>query len=208
MTDNGNLKVVTGKVRLSFPNLFKAKAATEKQEPKFGVEILIPKTDTKTVAKIRAAQNAAVASEKGKKIFGDTAPTYGAGKLSKKITDTLRDGDDEDEQDGRPERAGHWFISARSPQQYKPGVVDKDLQPVLDESEAYGGVYARVSMTAFAFDNEGNKGVSFGLNSVQLLGYGEPFGAPREKAEEVFDDEFEDDGEDDGEGDTGDDDLI
>lgn len=188
-------KVITGKVRLGYPNLFKARAAKEGQAPKFSVEILIPKADVKTVAKIRAAQNEAATSEKGRKLLGDAVQTFGSDKFShKKFTDTLRDGDDEDEADGHEERVGHWFMNIRSSENYKPGVVDKDRQQVLDLSEVYGGVFARVSMTAFPFDAEGKKGVSFGLNSVQVLGYGEPFGAPREKAEEAFDDDFEDDG--------------
>lgn len=188
-----NLKVVTGKVRLSFPNLFKARAAEEGQDPKFSVEILIPKSDTKTVAKIRAAQNAAAGTDKGRKALGDTVPTWGSDKFNRnKWTDTLRDGDDPDENDGRDERKGHWFMNIRSSEQYKPGVVDKDLQPVVDQSEVYGGVYARVSMSAYAFAIQGNKGISFGLNSVQVLGYGDPLGAAREDAAEVFNDEFED----------------
>lgn len=189
------LKVVTGKVRLSYPNLFKAKAAEEGQDPKFSVEVLIPKSDTATVAKIRAAQNeAAETVRKGAKVLGENPPTYGADNFPhKKFSDTLRDGDDADENDGRPEREGHWFMNVRSDARYKPGVVDRDRQAVLDESEVYGGVYARVSMTAYAFSVQGNKGVSFGLNSVQVLGHGEPFGGAREKAEEVFDDDFQDD---------------
>ena len=194
-TANGttNLKVITGKVRLSFPNLFKARAAEEGQEPKFSVEILVPKSDTKTVAKIRAAQNAAANSEKGRKALGDNPPVWGSEKFPhKKFSDTLRDGDDPDEQDGREERAGHWFMNVRSSEQYKPGVVDKGLQPVIDQSEVYGGVWARVSMSAYPYSTQGNKGISFGLNSVQVLGYGEPFGSAREDAAEVFDDGFED----------------
>jgi hypothetical protein len=187
-------KVVTGKVRLSFPHLFKARAGEEGQDPKFSAELLIPKSDTATVAKIRAAQNASARTEYGKKTLGDAVPTWGDAKFnSNKWGDSLRDGDDADEQDGREERAGHWFITVRSSEQYKPGVVDKDRQPVLDQSEVYGGVFARVSMNAFPYNTQGNKGVSFRLNSVQVLGYGEPFGAPREKAEDVFDDEFEND---------------
>lgn len=191
-----SLKVVTGKVRLSYPQLFKAKAAEEGQDPKFSVEVLIPKSDTKTLAKIRAAQNAAAAaSERGKKALGDSVPTWGSDKFPhKKFTDTLRDGDDDDENDGRDERKGHWFMNVRSSEKFKPGVVDKNLDDVQDQSEVYGGVYARVSMTAFAFSTQGNKGVSFGLNSVQVLGYGDSFGGERENASEVFDDDFEDEG--------------
>lgn len=203
---NEDLKVITGKVRLGYPHLFKAKAQ-EEGEPKFSAELLIPKADTKTVAKIRAAQNAAAQSEKGRKLLGDAAPTFGSEKFPhKKFTDTLRDGDDPDENDGHPERAGHWFISVRSSAQYKPGIVDKNRDTVFDESQVYGGVWARVSMAAFAFDTKGKKGVSFGLNNVQVLGYGDPFGAPREAAEDEFNDEFED--ADAPAGDDGSDDMI
>jgi hypothetical protein len=191
----GNLKVVTGKVRLGYPNLFEPRASSEKQEKKYSVEILIPKTDTKTVAKIRAAQNAAATSEKGKKALGDRVPVWGSDSFNpNKWGDTLRDGDDPDENDGHEERTGHWFISARASTKFKPGVVDGAGNKVEDESTVYGGVYGRVSMSAFAYDMEGKKGVSFGLNSVQVLGYGEPFGAPREDASEIFDDGFEDEG--------------
>jgi hypothetical protein len=192
-TTPANTKVVTGKVRLSYPTLFKARAAEEGQDPKFSVELLIPKTDTKTVAKIRAAQNAAAGTDKGRKALGDSAPVWGSDRFPhKKFTDTLRDGDDDEENEGRPERTGNWFMNVRSSAQYKPGVVDKDLQPVLDESEVYGGVYARVSITGYAFNTQGNKGISFGLNSVQILGYGDSFGTAREDAAEVFGDDFED----------------
>lgn len=194
MASQDELKVVTKKVRLGYPSLFEAKANKPTDAPKFSVEILIPKTDTVTIEKIIAAQNLAARSERGKKVFGDNPPTYGSPKLSKKIVNTLRDGDDPDENDGHPERTGHWFMGARAQATRKPGVVGPDRQPVTDESMVYGGVFARVSMSAFPFDNDGAKGVSFGLNSVQVLGYGEPFGAPRENAEEVFDDDFEDDG--------------
>lgn len=193
---SNSLKVITGKVRLSYPELFKARAANEKSDPKFSTEILIPKDDTRTLGKIRAAQNAAVVSDKGQKIFGDQTPgsTYGDPKFNgKKFQDTLRDGDDPDENEGRPEREGHWFMNVRSSEKYKPGVVDKDTEPVMDQSQVYGGVYARVSMAAYPFSVEGNKGVSFGLNNVQVLGYGEPFGGGRDSAEDDFADDFEDD---------------
>jgi hypothetical protein len=196
MADNST-KVITGKVRLSYPELFKARKANENADPKFSVEVLVPKTDTKTVAKIRAAQNAAATSDQGVKALGPQSPanTYGGEKFNgKKFGDTLRDGDDPDENEGRPEREGHWFLTVRSSERYKPGVVDKDSNPVMDQSEVYGGVYARVSMAAFAFSTEGNKGVSFGLNNVMVLGYGDPFGGARASAEDDFSDDFEDDG--------------
>lgn len=189
------LKVVTGKVRLCYPNLFKARAQDKEDKPQFSVEILIPKADTATYDKIRAAQNAAANSERGKKALGDTVPVWGGDKPLNptKWVDTLRDGDDEDEHADHPERKGHWFISARSGETRRPGVVDKNRVQVEDQSKVYGGVFGRVSMSAFPFNTpKGAKGVSFGLDSVMVLGYGEAFGAPREDAAAAFDDEFED----------------
>ncbi len=70
---------------------------------------------------------------------------------------------------------------ARAASMYKPAVVDtgnanKGIAPqaVLDEQAIYAGCYARASVTAFA--REGKKrGVSFGLQNIQLLADGEPF---------------------------------
>jgi hypothetical protein len=68
----------------------------------------------------------------------------------------------------------------------KPGVVDAQVQPILDPTEVYSGCYARVSINAFPFNTSGNRGVSFGLNHVQKLGEGEPLGSIT-KAENDFD---------------------
>ena len=50
---NTDTKVVTGKVRLSYAHLFKPVAITEGQEPKYSVCLLIPKSDKKTLGKIK-----------------------------------------------------------------------------------------------------------------------------------------------------------
>ena len=51
--------VTTGKVRFSFVNIFQPKAFQEGGEPKYSLTILIPKTDTVTVNKLKAAVEAA-----------------------------------------------------------------------------------------------------------------------------------------------------
>ena len=52
-------KLTTGKVRLSYANIWKPKAMAEGQEAKYSVSLLIPKSDTKTVNAIKAAIKAA-----------------------------------------------------------------------------------------------------------------------------------------------------
>lgn len=173
-------KVVTGKVRISFPHLFEPFAFNEGDKAKYSATILIPKSDKDTLEKIRKAEKNAI--EKGR------SAKWG-GKLPAKLQSPLRDGDEEG--DDYPERAGHFFLTVRS--STKPGVVDRQLNPILDTSEIYSGVYGRVSITAFAYDAMGNKGVSFALGNVQKLADGESLGGgskPSEDFEAIDDDDL------------------
>lgn len=171
MADVFNTKVVTGKVRFSFVNIFEAKAYGENTEAKYSMMILIPKTDTVTIDKVHKAIQAA--AEKGKS-------TKFGGKIPPVLKHTLKDADVDTNQDGEkyvdlwPETAGHYILNASSRQ--KPQVVDADLQPIMDATQVYSGCYGRVSLNFFAYNNNGNKGVSAGLNNVQKLEDGEPLG--------------------------------
>lgn len=51
----------------------------------------------------------------------------------------------------------------------KPGIVDDQAEPIMDKSDIYDGMRARVSCRCFAYDNE-SKGVAFALINVQKLG--------------------------------------
>ncbi len=129
-------KVITGVCRLSYANIWQAKSING-GAPKYSASVLIPKGDTKTVAKVKAAIQAAYEEGEGKlKGNGKTAPSLASLKTP------FRDGDTE-----RPDDeayAGHWFINANS--NTAPGVVDANREPIYDPSEIYSGVYARVSL--------------------------------------------------------------
>ena len=180
MAPTATTKVVTGKVRLSYAHLFEAHASFDNQVAKYSTVILIPKSDTKTVNAIKAAQKAALENGKATKFNG---------KIPNNWTNTLKDCDEEADLEKNPEYAGHYSMTVSNLQ--KPGIVDRDLQPILDRSEVYSGCYARVSINAFPFNNSGNKGVSFGLNHVQKLEDGEPLGSVT-RAEDDFAEDFED----------------
>lgn len=167
-------KVVTGKVRLSYCHLFEPYSSFEGQEPKFSTVILVPKSDTTTINAIKKAQKAALELGKTSK-FG--------GSIPKNWKNTFRDGDEEADLDKNPEYAGHMFMTISN--KTRPGIVDQSVQPILDSTEVYSGCYARVSMNAFPFNTSGSKGISFGLNHVQKLADGEPFGNIT-KAEDDF----------------------
>ncbi len=163
-------KIVTGKARLSYVNLFQPRAQNEGQEPKYSVCVLVPKTDTATVNKIKAAIEAA--KEAGK-------PTWG-GKVPPGLKVPLRDGDVERDS---PEYRGHWFINATSKQ--RPQVVDASVQPILNADEVYSGCYGRVSINFYAYNQNGNRGVAAGLGNVQKVADGEPLSG-RSRAEDDF----------------------
>jgi hypothetical protein len=168
-------KVVTGKVRLSYCHLFEPYSSFDGQPLKYSTVILVPKTDTVTINKIKAAQQAALEIGKSTKFNGS---------IPKNWKNTFRDGDEEADLEKNPEYEGHYFMTISN--STRPGIVDQSVQPIIDQSEVYSGCYARVSMNAFPFSASGNKGVSFGLNHVQKLADGEPFGSIT-KAEDDFD---------------------
>lgn len=171
-------KVVTGKVRFSYVNVFKAKSFNGGDE-KYSVSLLISKDDKATLAKIKAAINEAV--EEG------ISSKWG-GKKPANLKLPLRDGDVDREDD--PAYAGCYFINANSTQ--KPGVVDKDLIEILDADELYSGCYGRASINFYPFAVSGNKGIGVSLNNLQKLADGERLGGGRTSAENDFADGFED----------------
>jgi len=174
-------KVITGKVRLSYAHLFKPVAIDDGQEPKYSVCLLIPKSDKQTLKKIKAAVEAA--KQAGISKWG--------GKIPNNLKTPLRDGDEE--RPDQEEYAGHYFLNANSKQ--APGIVDKQLNPIMDSTEVYSGCYARASINFFAFNTAGNKGIGCGLNNIQKLEDGDYLGG-RSRAEDDFD-PIEDDEEDD-----------
>ena len=57
-----------------------------------------------------------------------------------------------------------YYLTAVS--QQPPGLVDTDLNPIIDLSEVYAGCTGRVSITAFTYEASGSFGVAFGLNNI------------------------------------------
>ena len=174
-------KVITGpNTRFSYANVWEAKSING-GAPKFSVSLIIPKSDTRTVEKIKAAIEAAYKEGESKlKGNGRSVPALSA------IKNPLRDGDTE-----RPDDeayANSYFINANSAT--APGIVDANCNPILERSEVYSGVYGRASISFYAFNSNGNKGIACGLNNLQKLSDGEPLGG-RTRAEDDFETEAE-----------------
>ena len=188
MSTNANkvtnpMKVITGPdTRWSYANVWEAKSVNG-GTPKFSVSLIIPKSDTKTVAKIKAAIEAAYQEGQAKlKGNGRSVPPLAA------IKNPLRDGDVERPDD--PAYANAYFVNANSAT--APGIVDADRNPVLTRSEVYSGVYGRASITFYAFNSSGNRGIACGLNNLQKIRDGEPLGG-KASAESDFDTDDDED---------------
>ncbi len=178
---NTTTKVLTPMFRVSFPALFQPTAMDEKSTPKYGVTMLFPKsTDLSVLEKAYKIALKKGIEEKWK------------GKKPKNLRSPFRDGDEEEDYNERDGFPGHIFIRASSLQ--KPGVVDKNCDPILDPAEVYAGCYARATVVAYPYDVAGNRGIAFGLQNLQKLKDGEAFSG-RKPASQDFD-EWEDDDDD------------
>lgn len=145
-------KVVIGPCRLSYTHVFaKYNPSDDNADGKYMTNILIPKTEKKTIKAIQTAiETAKQAGVVGK---------WG-GKEPKKLDMPLRDGDEKDDEVYQ----GCFFLNAKA--STRPGIVDKDRAPIVDEEEIYSGVWAYVSINFYYYDKNGNRGVACGLNNL------------------------------------------
>lgn len=167
-------KMTTGKVRLSYANLFEAKSVNN-SDPKFSVSLIIPKKDKATIAKIEAAIKEAIEEGKSKK-FGGVIP--------KKLKTPLRDGDEERDDEAY---ANSFFINANSNQ--RPIIVDEDKNEIIDKEEVYSGCYAKAIITFYPYDFNGTKGIGCGIQAVMKVADGDRLGGGGVSLDDFDDDD-------------------
>jgi len=173
-TANNPTRVLTGTCRLSYVHLTQPYAQQADAEPKYSTTLLIPKSDIATKQRVDAAIEAAIQAGVSKSWNGVRPPVFGR---------PIYDGDGTRPSDGMPfgdECKGHWVMTASSKQ--KPQVVDGNLNDILSASEIYSGMFARVTINFFAYNQNGKKGIGCGLGNVQKLGDGEPLGGRTDAA--------------------------
>lgn len=165
-------KVVFGPCRLSYTHLFEKYVGNNGGEGKYQTNVLIPKSEKKTVEAIRQAiENAKKAGVAGK---------WG-GKEPKKLEMPLKDGDTDKDDDVY---ADMLYVNAKC--STRPGIVDRDRTPIVDEEDVYSGMWAIVSVTFYPYDASGNRGVACGLNNVMKTKDDEKLGG-RVSAQADFD---------------------
>jgi hypothetical protein len=169
-------QLITPIATLSYPHLFKPQAAMEEGgPPKYGCVLVFPAgTD---LGLLKAAALAVATAKYGDKAAG----MIRGGKLRWPFRT--------DEDRGYPE--GSVTISPTSKE--RPLVVGRYKSPVdgkaeliEDESKAYAGAQVKAQVGAYCYDRNGNRGVTFGLNGVQLWADG-PRLDGRVSARDAFD---------------------
>ncbi|MDR2024485.1 MAG: DUF2815 family protein [Hungatella sp.] len=177
---NDLTNVTTGEVRLSYVHLFKPYAPMQGQEEKFSCTILVPKTDMDTMGRINAAIEAAKQKGISEKWNGVCPPI---------LPTPIYDGDGVRPSDGMafgPECKGHWVFTASAKVDYPPEIVDVQGNPIINQSEVYSGMYARVNINFFPYSFGGKKGIGCGLGPVQKRRDGESLGGSAPTAAQAF----------------------
>lgn len=136
-----------------------AQSDDEDDNPTYEIEALLdPKANKKAIAGINAMAEAC-AKEAG---------------FKKNWRHPLRDGDEwNEEQDDKEKRNKYYkgmkFLKLKT--WYRPGVVNRQGEPAMPEDFSemgFSGCYFNISVTAKAYDYNGNKGVRIQLGNVML----------------------------------------
>ena len=173
-------RITTGRVTIGYPRLFTAQKRSADDTAKYSALILVPKSDESTVARILAAIESA-AEERWPGITSDR-------KKFKALQLTWRDGDAEEKYEGH-----YFFNCSRAESQGRPGVVDEKAEEILvsDGIDGRQPHVGRVSLSAYAWEyrEAARRGVSLGLENVQIVGPGSDtiFGSRKTPADDFAD---------------------
>lgn len=163
-TKSNPRRVVAQGVRLSYCYVAESKE-NDHGDQEYSTQLLIPKGGVAHKAIHRAVMAALIASPL---CGGDKAKAERAMKnpqIKKPIRDPEAEGRDGAEYEGM------MFANAKTnAKKGRPGVILKNGTKLTDPDEiqdaVYSGCWAHVSVTAYYFDNSGNKGIALALNNV------------------------------------------
>ena len=165
--------IVTPTFRASYPSVFKPQLNKLSGKQEFSLEALF-EVGTDLTAMKKAAENACVNK-------------WGTDKKAwpKNLKSPFRDQKEKEKEGKLPDgcTAGAVFMRLKSTK--RPGLVDQNKVEIMEESQFYAGCFARAHVSAFAYSQAGNNGVSFGLNHVQFVKDGDPFSG-RPNVESAF----------------------
>jgi len=177
-------QILVPNARLSYPKLWTAEHYKNRTDTakRFGCQILLPKSDEATTAKINKRIHHLIKTELD-------------GVKPKSDNMCIKDGDGEN---GKPETAGCWVISAnRAEKQGRPQIIDRKRQALVpDDGKPYAGCWCNFLISIYVPKGRDAQ-VCASLEVVQFTKDDEPFGAPRVDVDAVMPELADDDEDDD-----------
>lgn len=148
-----------------FEHVWEAAAMEEGKEPRFSLMLVY--AEPKALAELKELKQKCFAAATAK--FGEEEwrKMHGKGKFRF----PWRKGDDYEDYGPPFDLPGAMFCNFQS--KSAPGVVNARAKPITDRSDFYSGCIARVTYSPWAYDSNGNKGVTLLLNNVQKVKDGE-----------------------------------
>lgn len=148
-------------LRIAFANILEPEEFSGKTN--YSCIAIIPKDDKDTLERVKGIIKQAK----------DAFKAANGGKLPKDFRNPLRDGAEKEEYDGFEDS---YFISVKS--KFAPNVQIKEngsYNDVTDPDDIYSGMYARLAIGAFSYDEMGNSGVGLNFSAIVKMKDGEPF---------------------------------
>mgnify|MGYP003638878934 FL=1 len=166
------MSIITLKnVRLSFPQIWTAKAFNKGQDAKFNANFLLDKDSDKDQI------------ESLRKEIKQAATAKFNGDIPKNIKMFLGDGEDK-AYDGYENAM---FVSASC--KNRPTIIDRDRTPLVEEDgRPFAGCYVNAAISIWIMDNDYGKRINANLVAIQFVKDGESFGSGPIKADNIFDD--------------------
>ena len=168
MADRPKTNMVLPEARANYAFVFKPRPSDEPgKEASYSLMLAFPKatTDESEIAAIKKMMLVAARARWPEQAL--------AWLKSGKIAVPLHDGDESDD----PAFHGYWTMTARRKESFgPPGVVDAQVRPFIGEdreTQFYSGCWCFASVTFFAYENSGKKGIGCGLDNVQKIRDGE-----------------------------------
>lgn len=167
--------IVTPVGRASFPKL-----ATVDQYGKYGVAILLLKTDPEVVEFVKWLKQA---------VIDEATAVAGAAGLATAMGEfgAFKDGDEVGAfKTYRAEYAGHWVLNTNRKADFgKPCCVNRSKQPI-EPSEIYAGCDILAYIDVYGYKFGAKKSVSIGIQHVMKTGENTPFASAGVAVDDAF----------------------
>lgn len=178
-------KIELKNVRLSFADIFKAKAFQTGQDARYSASFLLDPSD-----KAHKKLIALVKSE-GDRIYeeewkGKTPKLKGRCYGTEDDLDKVYDGYE-----------GMFFVRTSKPESDgRPTIVDTDMSPLTaEDAKPYNGCYVDATLTLWTQDNQFGKRINGNLRAIRFRSDGEAFGRPPIDADDEFSESAESGGD-------------